>query len=174
VLRLLSPGLRDRFAEGVRYTRTSRKEIGLSWQETFQTTDPTEVEKYCAQHGLSLEWTADALRTWQLRPSSRREPHTGEEVWFNQANLFHISSLEPDIREALLASYDEIDLPRNAYHADGSPISVEDIAEITSVYDKVSFSHPWRAGDVLVVNNMLMAHGRQPFAGDRRILVAMT
>ena len=32
---------------------------------------------------------------------------------------------------------------------------------------------PWRRGDVLLLDNMLTAHGRRPFTGDRRVLVAM-
>jgi len=32
----------------------------------------------------------------------------------------------------------------------------------------------WRTGDVLLVDNVLLAHGRRPFTGDRRVLVAMS
>jgi alpha-ketoglutarate-dependent taurine dioxygenase len=32
---------------------------------------------------------------------------------------------------------------------------------------------PWSAGDVLILDNMLMMHGRQPYEGERRVLVAM-
>ncbi len=32
----------------------------------------------------------------------------------------------------------------------------------------------WRAGDLLVVDNVLAAHGRMPFSGARRVLLAMT
>jgi len=174
VLRLMPDDLRERFADGVVYTRTLREGLGLSWQEAFQTEDEAEVAAYCAEHGMSLEWTEDGLRTRQHRPAWRREPYTGEQVWFNQANLFHVDSLEPEVRTALLAIYEEADLPRNAYLADGRRIPGGDLAAVTRVYDEVSFAVPWQAGDVLMVNNMLMAHGRQPFTGNRRILVAMT
>lgn len=174
VLRLLPPELRARFERGVIYTRTFRDGLGLSWQEAFQTADPGAVEDYCAGHGIEFEWVEDGLRTRHRRPATRVDPHSGEEVWFNQANLFHISSLDPEVRETLLEVYDEHDLPRNAYLGDGTALSDEDVQAINAAYDEVAVALPWEPGSVLMVNNMLMAHGRQPYSGDRRILVAMT
>ncbi|MEU7785309.1 TauD/TfdA family dioxygenase [Amycolatopsis sp. NPDC049159] len=172
--RLLPADLRERFASGVTYARAFREGLGLTWQEAFQTEDRAVVEDYCARNGQTFEWTEEGLRTRHVRPSFVVEEHTGETVWFNQANLFHVSSLGEEVSEALLELYPEADLPRNAYFADGSPIPVEDLAKVREVYDEVSFAFPWQAGDIMVINNMLMAHGREPFTGKRRILVAMT
>jgi alpha-ketoglutarate-dependent taurine dioxygenase len=174
VLAQLPPDLRERFADGVVYTRTFRDGLGLSWEEAFQTADRAAVERYCTGHGIEFEWVEDGLRTRHRRPATARAAHTGEEVWFNQANLFHVSGLEPEVREALLALYAEADLPRNAYLADGGSIPDEDLRTIASVYDRVALALPYRQGDVLMIDNMLMAHGREPYTGDRRILVAMS
>ncbi|EOD69900.1 TauD/TfdA family dioxygenase [Amycolatopsis vancoresmycina] len=174
VYRLLPEDLRERFAGGVTYTRAFREGLGLTWQEAFQTDDRAAVEDYCASHGQTHQWTEEGLRTRHVRPSFATEPHTGDTVWFNQANLFHVSSLGEEVSEALLELYPEEDLPRNAYFADGSPIPVADLEKIRAVYDEVSYAFPWQTGDIMVINNMLMAHGREPFTGKRRILVAMT
>ncbi|WP_067186416.1 TauD/TfdA family dioxygenase [Microtetraspora niveoalba] len=174
VYRAIPEEVRERFAAGVVYARAFREGLGLSWQESFQTDDPAVVERYCAGHGLAYEWTDDGLRTRHHRPSWQTEPHTGEPVWFNQANLFHVSSLDEEVREALLTLYGEEDLPRNAYFADGSPISAADLAAVKAAYDETSYGFPWREGDLMVIDNMLCAHGREPFTGARRILVAMT
>jgi len=174
VCQLIPSAVRDRFAGGVIYARTFRQGLGLSWQEAFQTEDRSVVEAYCASHHQQFEWIGDDLRTRHHRPATAHEPFGGEEVWFNQANLFHVSSLEPDLREVLLSLYGEDFLPRNAYFADGSPISADDLAAIAAAYDKASFALPWSAGDIMVVSNMLAAHGRQPYTGQRRTLVAMT
>ncbi|WP_405402106.1 TauD/TfdA family dioxygenase [Streptomyces sp. NBC_01104] len=174
VLRELDPEVRKHFADGVAYTRTFRDGLGLSWQEAFQTESPDAVDAYCGEQGQEATWTDGGLKTRHRQPSWRTEPSTGEDVWFNQANLFHVSSLDDEVREALTAVYEDGDLPRNAYFGDGEPISDKDIAEINAVYAKVSLAMPWQAGSVLIINNMLMAHGREPFTGSRRVLVAMS
>jgi alpha-ketoglutarate-dependent taurine dioxygenase len=107
-------------------------------------------------------------------PSFVDELYTGEPVWFKQASLFHVSSLGEEVSEALLELCPEADLPRNAYFADGSPIPLADLEKIREVYDEVSYAFRWQAGDIMVINNMPAAHGREPFTGKRRILVAMT
>ncbi|WP_433217256.1 TauD/TfdA family dioxygenase [Microtetraspora malaysiensis] len=174
VLRAVPEEVRERFAAGVVYARAFREGLGLSWQESFQTDDRAQVERYCADHGMAYEWTDEGLRTRHHRPSWQTEPLTGEPVWFNQSNLFHVSSLDEEVREALLSLYGEADLPRNAYLADGSPITTADLDAVTAAYDEISYAFPWREGDLMIINNMLCAHGREPFTGARRILVAMT
>ncbi|MFJ2031589.1 TauD/TfdA family dioxygenase [Streptosporangium sp. NPDC087985] len=79
-----------------------------------------------------------------------------------------------DPAQALLSLYDEADLPRNAYLGDGSPIDEADLAAAKAAYDEAAYGFPWRRGDLMIINNMLCAHGRDPFTGARRILVAMT
>jgi alpha-ketoglutarate-dependent taurine dioxygenase len=39
--------------------------------------------------------------------------------------------------------------------------------------DRHTFGIPWQKGDVALLDNMKISHGRMPFEGDRRILVAM-
>ncbi|GAA4545264.1 TauD/TfdA family dioxygenase [Amycolatopsis samaneae] len=159
--------------KGVLYTRAYREGMGLTWQETFQTQDRGEVEEFCRRHGMEFEWTGgDGLRTRHHRPATARAA-SGEEVWFNQAHLFHVSNLAKGVREALLEMYDEQDLPRHAYYGDGSPISDDDMAAIRGAFDETCHQFPWRNGDLLVINNLLMSHGRRPYTGKRRILVAM-
>lgn len=175
VFRLVPDVVRARFEAGVTYTRTFRDGLGLSWQEAFQSADPAEVERYCAVHGVDLQWGEDdELRTRHRRPATRPDPATGTEVWFNQANLFHVSALEPAARDALTSLYAEEDLPRNAYLGNGDPIPAEDLAAISRAYDEASLAVPWQPGDVLAVNNLVVAHGRRPYTGARKILVAMT
>jgi alpha-ketoglutarate-dependent taurine dioxygenase len=175
VLALIPEDVRDRFADGVRYTRTYHPDLDLPWQEAFQTGDRDTVTRYCHEHGIAASWPSpEILHTESHRPAVRPEPATGADVWFNQANLFHRSSLDPDVREALDDLYAEADLPRNVYFGDGSPIPDKDIDAITRAYDTAALAVPWQPGDIMIVNNMLAAHGRQPYTGERRILVAMT
>ena len=156
------------------YARNYGDGLDLSWQNVFQTANKSEVAEYCRQVGIEFEWTSDnRLRTRQLCQAVATHPQVGERVWFNQAHLFHISSLEPDVRESLLLSFREEDLPRNAYYGDGSRIEDDVLDEIRDVYQQEKVVFAWQEGDILMLDNMLMAHGRTPFIGQRKVLVGM-
>jgi alpha-ketoglutarate-dependent taurine dioxygenase len=173
----LDPALRRRFAEqGVMYVRNYGNGLDLPWQQVFGTEDRTEVERYCATHRIGWEWLDDgeALRTRQVCQSELRHPVTGETVWFNQAHLFHVTNLPDAVREALLDVVDEDRLPRQTLFGDGSPIPDAMLDEIRSVYRESLLAFDWRAADLLMLDNLLMSHGRAPFAGPRRVLVAMS
>ncbi|WP_073755352.1 TauD/TfdA family dioxygenase [Streptomyces sp. CB03234] len=175
VLEKLPADLVRRFEDkGVLYTRTYRTGMGLSWQEGFQSDDKGHVENYCAEHGIRTEWDGDVLRTRQRRPAVTVHPVTGKKVWFNQAHLFHVEALPQAVREGLLEICGEDGLPRNAYYGDGSPIGAEEIETIQGAYAETTLAEPWRTGDLLMIDNILTSHGRRPFTGDRKVLVAMT
>jgi alpha-ketoglutarate-dependent taurine dioxygenase len=124
---------------------------------------------------MEFEWReGNRLRTRQARPAVTRHPRTGEMVWFNQAHLFHLTNLEPAARAGLLESFQTDELPRNAYYGDGAPIEHEALDEIRAVYQEASAQFPWRPGDVLLLDNVRIAHGRRSFTGERKIVVAMT
>jgi alpha-ketoglutarate-dependent taurine dioxygenase/acyl carrier protein len=171
----INPKIRERFVQkGVMYVRNYGDGLDLSWQNVFQTMNKSEVEEYCRKVGIEFEWTSNnRLRTRQLCQGVAAHPQIGEMVWFNQAHLFHISSLEPDVRESLLLSFGEEDLPRNAYYGDGSQIEDGVLNEIRDVYEEEKVIFAWQEGDILMLDNMLMAHGRTPFIGQRKVLVGM-
>ncbi|HEV2863283.1 MAG TPA: TauD/TfdA family dioxygenase [Pyrinomonadaceae bacterium] len=176
VLARLSPSVRDRFAEkGWMYVRNFGHGFGLPWQTVFQTTDKAEVEAYCRARGIEVEWKeGDRLRTRAVRPAITRHPRTGEPAWFNHATFFHVSTLEPLIRDALLAEFRTEDLPTNTYYGDGSPIEPSVLEELRQLYREETVSFAWEQGDVMMLDNMLTAHGRRPYAGPRKVLVGMS
>jgi alpha-ketoglutarate-dependent taurine dioxygenase len=148
--------------------------IDLPWSEVFQTDDKQQVETFCTQNGIAYEWTKDdGLRTRQITPATAVHPVTGERVWFNQAHLFHVSGLAGEVARDMLSLYREEELPRNVYFGDGSPIDVDDLDQIRAAYDALKFHFDWQKDDILLLDNMLYTHGRQPFAGERKILVGM-
>lgn len=156
------------------YVRNYSGALDLPWQRVFNTEDPADVERYCAAQGIEWEWKADGeLRTRQRCQAVLQHPDTGEWVWFNQAHLFHVSALEPATRASVLAAVGEQNLPRNVYFGDGSPIPDELLDAVRLVYRDTAISFPWHAGDVLMLDNRLVAHGRHPFTGDRKVIVAM-
>src|SRR5215471_544433 len=94
-------------------------------------------------------------------------------AFFNQLQLHHVSCLDPAVRESLRSLMREEDLPRNVYYGDGSRIEDTEMEEISGVYRGAAVAFPWRSGDVLMLNNMLVAQSRNPYVGARKIVVAM-
>lgn len=175
VTRRIRPEIFAEFSEKkVMYVRNYGSGIDLPWENVFQTKDKAVVETFCAKHDIAFEWNEDGgLRTRQVCQGVSRHPVTGETLWFNQAHLFHVSSLDAPTHEALLEIFTEEELPRNAYFGDGSKIDLSVLQEIREAYEGEVVRFPWEAGDFLLVDNMLTAHGRSPFTGDRKILVSM-
>ncbi|MFF5437544.1 TauD/TfdA family dioxygenase [Streptomyces achromogenes] len=173
--RSIDPAVREEFAaRGWMVVRNFTDGFGVPWQQAFNTDDRAEVERYCARNGIEPQWTGgNGLRTLARRHAVHRHPVTGETVWFNHVAFFHVSTLAADVCAGLREMYDEEDLPTNTYYGDGAPIPDEVVAHLRACYRAEQRRFDWQLGDVLVVDNMLAAHGREPFTGPRRIAVAM-
>ncbi|WP_299411698.1 TauD/TfdA family dioxygenase [Acaryochloris sp. IP29b_bin.148] len=168
VLARIPEDIRQKFADlGVLYVRNYGGGLDLPWQEVFQTEDRQEVETFCRQADIEFEWWGtDQLRTRQVCDAIATHPHTHDTVWFNQAHLFHASNLGE-------AQQHLEHWPRNAYFGDGSEITKAVLAEIRAAFAQETILFPWQSGDVLLLDNMLTAHGRRPFTGPRRVLAGM-
>jgi len=174
VYRRIDSSIRDRFSrKKVCYVRNYDDALDLAWQNVFQTADREEVEQFCLKAGIEFQWKNDEwLSTSEVCQAVAEHPETGEIVWFNQAHLFHVSSLEPEIRDSLLNSSGGAP-PRNAFYGDGSLIDEADLEEIRAAYEKETIVFQWQKRDILLLDNMLMAHGRKPYRGARKIVVGM-
>jgi alpha-ketoglutarate-dependent taurine dioxygenase len=175
VFRRINPVLRKRFEEKrLMYVRNYGNGLDLTWQQVFNTDRQSDVEDYCRKRGIQCDWNEDGdLRTRQRVQGVAQHPRTKDWVWFNQAHLFHLSNLDPDMQEILLDTVGEEGLPRNVYYGDGSPLEEDALAEIRAVLADCEVVFPWKTGDVLMLDNMLVAHSRKPFSGERKVVVAM-
>jgi hypothetical protein len=87
--------------------------------------------------------------------------------------FFHVSSFEAGMRNALLQEFGQYDLPSNTFFGDGGVIEADVMDEIREAFERETVMFPWQRGDLLVLDNMLVAHGRTPYEGSRQILVGM-
>ncbi|MEQ9551964.1 MAG: TauD/TfdA family dioxygenase [Coleofasciculus sp. G3-WIS-01] len=175
VLQRIDPKIKDKFIKKkVMYVRNYVDKLDLSWENVFQTKNKLELEQYCQNAGIEFEWKkGNHLRTRQVCQAVATHPKTGETVWFNQAHLFHVSSLNSEVQQTLLSIMEEADIPRNAYYGDGSPIEASVLDEIREIYNQETVIFSWQEGDILMLDNMISAHGRKPFIGARKVIVGM-
>lgn len=167
ILARIDASVVDEFrSRGVCYLRNLSPDIGTgySWQEAFETDEPERVERICRARGADFSWLPDgSLRLKQTGPATTIHPLTCEEVWFNQAAGFYNDMKEYGQPARLDCTF-----------GDGGEIPRETIGHIRAALDRESIPHHWVEGDIVVVDNRLAAHGRKPFSGDRRIVLAMT
>ncbi len=171
----LDPQIRQRLAEkNYLYVRNFGDGCGLPWQTAFQTGNKLEVESYCRSNEITFEWKdRTRLKTSQMRRVAGRHPRANQMVWFNHLTFFHVSTLLPEIRAEMRAQFDEDDLPNNTYYGDGSRIEPAVMDDLRAAYLNEKVSFPWQQGDILMLDNMLSSHGREPYSGTRKVHVGM-
>jgi alpha-ketoglutarate-dependent taurine dioxygenase len=170
VLAALPVPLVARFAEaGWTLTRSFKDVVGLPWRDVFGAADRDAAEKYCQDNRISCDWGPDGLRTRQTRHAVLDHPITGRPVWCNQVAFLNEWTMDPAVREYLVMQLGADGLPFNTCYGDGEPIAPETIRTINEVYESHTVREPWQAGDLLLVDNLRMAHSREPFQGHREI-----
>jgi hypothetical protein len=175
VFDLIDPAVREEFARRKWMVRRNfSRSIGIQWQYVFDSEDPDAVEDYCRRRGITCEWLPEGrLRTTAVREATHRHPLTGSTVWFNHITFFHVTTLGKDVCEALRSMFPEEDLPTNSYYGDGRRIPDDVVEHLRNCYRAASARFDWQLNDVLVVDNMTAAHGRERYTGPRKIAVAM-
>jgi alpha-ketoglutarate-dependent taurine dioxygenase len=176
VLARLEPDVVGRFHDGLLQVRNFGSTVGLRpWQEVFATQDRAAVEEFLDENEVEWEWQdGDGLHTRYVRPVVAVHPVTGERVWFNHAAHAHLSTnTTPEMAKAV-ADLDMYHVPVNLYYADGREIEDEVMDMIRHAYREETVAYPWEVGNLMVLDNMLAAHGREPFSGERQVIVGLT
>jgi alpha-ketoglutarate-dependent taurine dioxygenase len=180
IYQILDPIIRDRLIEKkVCYVQNMPNDrsfgvLGKSWQAQFETTDREVVESFLQEENIQFCWKEDGtLQTRLVGAAAIVHPETGEMAWHAQAHTQHYSSFGAAL-ESMRRLVGEENLPVNTYYGDGTPLDPADVKTMSELHLNESTQFVWQKGDVLMLDNLLTAHGRQPFRGERRILVGMT
>ncbi len=192
----LDPDIRRRFEEGglrmiqnVPERRTLRNVAPKTWPEMFETDDRATVEEFCRKQGIEFTWKPDgSIRLVNYTPAAVDHPQTGDRVWYNSAHNFYptwaweVKRLGNRILAGLIDRHERKqrenrppeDRANYCTFADGTEIPPSDIEAIRQMYWDQARLFDWEAGDLVVMDNIRIAHGRMPFRGARRVLVMMT
>ncbi|MEM7611343.1 MAG: TauD/TfdA family dioxygenase [Pseudomonadota bacterium] len=154
---------------GVRYSNTmpaaddAASGQGRSWRSTLNVTDKAEAEARLDKLGYSYQWLAgDDLRVTTAALPAVRTLVSGRRVFFNQ------------MIAAFRGWKDARNNPDNAIRfGDDSSIPIDAMQRAIELSDALSFNLPWQDGDVALLDNFLVMHGRRPFAGERRVLASL-
>lgn len=180
ILRTMNPDIVSEIkTKGIIYVRNlngGQFGMGPSWQDTFETDDRKQVEKYCASYNINFKWMEnDNLRLEQFSKGIIEHRTTKENIWFNQIDQFHPCHLGEEIFESMKILYETPEnFPMFVKFGDGTAISEDIVKEILSTIDKVTIAPKWQKNELLIVDNELIAHGRNFYSGDRRVIVAMS
>jgi len=156
------------------YVRTFTERFDVSWQSFFKTDDRAEVEARLRERGTEFTWLDDdTLQTRTRCPAVITHPVTGERVFFNQVQLHHLHCLEPEVREHMLETVGLARAPRHVMFGDGTPIPDATMDLIGAAYEACAVRFDWRRGDVVMLDNMIAAHARDPYEEPRKVVVAM-
>jgi alpha-ketoglutarate-dependent taurine dioxygenase len=177
LLSRLDPRLVETFErKKVRYVQNlpDTKGLGKSWQETFESSDHARVEEILRELCATFWWKPDGtLHVEEVVDPVVEHPGTGARAFFSQADRWHVSNMDEEDRALLLSIMDEHDLYHSCTFGDGSQISENLLDQIRSVARESAVRFSWQARDLLLLDNRLTLHARDPYYGKRRILVAM-
>ena len=156
-------------AEGVRYTNVmpghddAASGQGRSWRSTLSVKDRESAEARLTTLGYSWEWHEDdSMRATTPALPAIRELGEGRASFFNQ----------------LIAAFrgwaDSRNDPNRAItFGEGEPIAQEDMAPAIAIADRLTYDLAWQPGDVALIDNFQVMHGRRPFEGKRRVLASL-
>jgi alpha-ketoglutarate-dependent taurine dioxygenase len=173
VLARVPPETRSRAREqGIIYQRSFGYGLGFRWQDVFATEDRLVAEDYFRRSDMTWTWDGPRLRVRYHRKAITAHPSTHEEVWFNHGVIYSPYALQ-DEQRAFVDEFGIDRMPFSTYWGDGTPISQDEVDTLLGCYRACARTFSWEPGDVLMLDNMLVAHGRRAYAGSRRVLVAM-
>ena len=156
---------------------TSFVRLHRSWPSVFNTHDRDEVRRICKSLNVRLQWIWDgSIRLTCRRPPTAHHPDTGEEVWFNQASTLNVTAYVYGWLKYLgyhIAYPFTRYRPFDVSYSDKGRIPHSYLRAIQQATDRVTTAFPWQKGDLLWIDNFLVAHGRMAYKGPRRILVAI-
>ncbi len=174
VLNRMDSGVRKRFEEKeVTYIRRYVRGFGLSFEKTFGVKSKQEAEEFCKKNALEFTWHGDILETKAKRKAIVKHPITEQSCFVAQGHHWHSSMLKDDVKKALISVYGYDMLPREFTFGDDEKIDDSIMQELSGIYEELEFSRPWNKGDLIFLDNVLVAHARNPYEGERQLLVTL-
>lgn len=145
----------------------------IGWDEAFFTTDRAEVERQCRELEIDFTWNEDgSLTLKETTPVFTRHPRDRKEYYRTNLHANTVHDQE-GFRELAAAIREKQKEPTGHYLDNGEMLTAEEMGTINSLYDQVELAWTWKDGDFAIVDNLKVAHGRNPFQGPREVMVTL-
>ncbi|HUR04769.1 MAG TPA: TauD/TfdA family dioxygenase [Nonomuraea sp.] len=154
---------------GISYERLCDGRTSRSWQQIYETTDWNQARQQAEADGEELTFGDHSARIRAVRPAFLSVAHGVS--WFNQILHWHPRALPDELREMVTARL--VPSYRSCKTGDGTAISPDTVLRLVEAHCAVELAVRWAAGDVLLIDNTIIAHGRRPFRGPREHFVRM-
>jgi alpha-ketoglutarate-dependent taurine dioxygenase len=143
------------------------------WNLAFATDDPAQVEAICAERGLEPEWRDNgALTVFNDTQPFVVHPQTGRKLYRSIVHVFTGRRWEGE-DAAVYERVRQKAHPSGTFLGNGEPLSAADVKTFRALIDARTYSWPWRNGDIMIVDNLQIWHGRNPYEGPREVQVAL-
>jgi alpha-ketoglutarate-dependent taurine dioxygenase len=144
------------------------------WNHSFFTNSQSEVEQLALGLGMRTVWHADGrLTVINQMDAFTTHPATGQSVYRNNIHAggrLNYTGERAESERALLAIQK---MPTGTFLGDGSSLDATEMALLSRLIDEVTISWPWANGDTMILDNLQVGHGRNPFEGRRETQVAL-
>ncbi|KAJ4987274.1 taurine catabolism dioxygenase TauD [Stagonosporopsis vannaccii] len=129
-----------------------------------------QIRRYNRDGHTTWEWTNDD-RTLVLThhlPAIRVHPITKQPSLFTGLAAYYKNFLAPSAPNSSRRNITQ------QLYGDGSPIPEEYLKRLAEITEEIRVLHKWQRGDVLVYDNVVAQHGRQPWEGEQadRVVLA--
>ncbi|KAJ3130649.1 hypothetical protein HK100_007765 [Physocladia obscura] len=168
--------------QGIVYTRQLQEETnkalnaGRGWKDTFNVTNKQDLDLALKDLGITGTWLPDGslLAASPVLSGVRADERTSQTAFFNSiCGAYYDVLNNPAAGAGTVHKF----LAFGSTTADGSaPVegpSEEILASVYKSLDTIGVDIPWREGDVLLVDNYLVAHQRRAYSGPRRVYASL-
>ncbi|NES02875.1 MAG: TauD/TfdA family dioxygenase [Okeania sp. SIO2F4] len=136
----------------------SRKKLKISgnfkkeyWQKKYKTNDVNVVKEICNSQGKEVQVNEDESIYFKFICSAIHNSRTEQDdVFIN--SLLRLKKVNP----------------KSVCFDDDSEITDEIMSELNEIAEKITIEINWQKGDILMIDNTRIMHGRRAFSDDRR------
>ncbi|GAA5863625.1 hypothetical protein JCM8547_003672 [Rhodosporidiobolus lusitaniae] len=138
-----------------------------------EATRRAKIEAQIKLHAKEWEWKEDgSLEVTHRLSVVRRDPHSRLPILFGNLCSFYLLAKKWDSFEPPYLGKD------GAYHppplfGDGTPIPREYLEKLVEIIYDVRVLVKYELGDVLILDNHLVQHAREPWEGERKVLASL-